>query len=87
MTHPLVRSWQFAWAAEGRSARTMQEMAPFLDRFQTFLTTIQGGEHGNLMAATRSDCEQFIASHASPFWANYAWRSLRSFYGLSLIHI
>ena len=81
MTDPLIRSWGFFWAANGRSARTMQEMSPFLVRFQTLLATAQGREKGDLMAATRGDCEEFIASHASPFRANYAWRSLRSFYG------
>jgi len=49
-----------------RSARTMQEMAPFLRRFETFLATAEDGEQSDLMAATRSDCEQFITS-ASPF--------------------
>jgi integrase len=51
----------------------MAEMRPFLVRFHTALD-------GGLMSATRGECEEFIASHASPFRANYAWRSLRSFY-------
>jgi integrase/recombinase XerD len=69
----LIRSWGYSWAAEGRSPRTMTEMRPFLERFATQLGR-------PLPTATRSDCEQFIASHESPFRANYAWRSLRSFY-------
>lgn len=74
VTHPLIRSWAYAWASRGRSAKTMREMRPFVERFEcvtsdTFLT------------ATRANCEQFIASHTSPFRANYAWRALRSFYG------
>ena len=31
---PLIRSWQFAWLAEGRSQRTLREMTPFLVKFQ-----------------------------------------------------
>jgi integrase len=74
MTHPLVRSWAFNWAAEGRSAATMREMTWFVERFEATLD-------GPLTAATRADCEQFIAGHESKFRANYAWRSLRSFFG------
>ena len=74
MTHPLIRSWAYSWASQGRSDKTMAEMRPFVERF---LDTLHGGP----MTSTRSDCEQFIASHSSPFRANYAWRSLRSFYG------
>ena len=70
---PLIRSWQFAWLAEGRSQRTLREMTPFLVKTQEKCPA--------LPAATRSDCEEFIAGYPSPFRANYAWRSLRSFYG------
>jgi integrase/recombinase XerD len=73
VTNHFVRSWQYSWASAGRSARTMGEMLPFVERFAQTLD-------GPLQTATRADCEQFIASHPSPFRANYAWRSLRSFY-------
>src|SRR3954451_24127268 len=74
MLDPLIRSWAFNWAAEGHSPRTMKEMQPFVVKFREKLG-------GDLLASTRGDCEVFIASHSSPFRANYAWRSLRSFYG------
>jgi integrase len=77
MPHPLVRSWEFSWAAEGRSPRTMREMRWFVDRFEIVLAA----EGRNLQASTRADCEVFIASHESKFRANYAWRSLRSLFG------
>lgn len=76
MPHPLVRSWGFAWAAEGRSPRTMREMVWFLDRFEAVLAD----DDRALETATRADCESFIAGHESKFRANYAWRSLRSFF-------
>jgi len=71
MTHPLNRSWQFARRAEGHSQNTMDVMAPILERFATEV---------DLMTATRADCESFIAAAASPFMANYRWRTLRAFY-------
>lgn len=71
MTHPLIRSWRFAWKAEGHSDKTMAVMAPIMQRF---------ADSHDLMTATRADCEEFIAAHPSPFMANYAWRSLRAFY-------
>jgi integrase len=73
VTHPLIRSWAYAWASQGRSAKTMKEMRPFIERFESHLGM-------TLVTATRADCEQFIAGHVSPFRANYAWRALRSFY-------
>ena len=76
MSHPLVRSWQFNWAAEGRAPRTMREMTRFLSRFEAALAE----EGGDLLSASRFDCESFLASYASPLMANYAWRSLRSFF-------
>jgi integrase len=76
MSHPLVRSWQFNWAAEGRAPRTMREMMRYLGHFEAVLA-----EDGrDLLSASRFDCEQFIAGHGSPSNANYAWRSLRSFF-------
>ena len=48
---PLIRSWQFAWLAEGRSQRTLREMTPFLVKFREKCPA--------LPAATRSDCEEF----------------------------
>lgn len=73
MTDPLVRSWAFNWAAEGRSPRTMALMQPFVTRFSESIG-------GSLMTATRPDCERFISDQTSRFMSNHAWRSLRSFY-------
>jgi site-specific recombinase XerD len=78
MSHPMVRSWEFAWSAEGRSPTTMREMKRMVDRFEAFLAA----EGGDLMTATRQDCEQFIASLASPNRKAWAWRSMRSFYAV-----
>ena len=33
MTHPLARSWEFAWRAEGHSPKTMAVMRPVLAKF------------------------------------------------------
>ena len=77
MSHPMVRSWAFNWAAEGRSPRTMEEMQWFMHRFDVQ----QEAAGGSLLTSTRSDCEQFIAAFPTPSRRNYAWRSLRSFYG------
>lgn len=77
MSHPMVRSWAFNWAAEGRSPRTMEEMQWFLRRFEAE----REAAGGSLLTSTRPDCEQFIAAFPTPSRRNYAWRSLRSFYG------
>lgn len=76
MSNPLIQSWGFSWAAEGRAPRTMREMRPFVERFEVVLAE----DDRTLMHATRADVEAFIASHPTPPRANYCWRALRSFY-------
>ena len=78
MSHPLIKSWQFSWAAEGRSPRTMREMVGFVERFEAVLTA----EDRDLMTATRGECEAFLAGLGSPSRRQWGWRSLRSFYRL-----
>jgi hypothetical protein len=74
----MFRSWEFNWSAEGRAPRTMREMQRFILRFETLLAE----DERDLLTATRQDCEAFVASHSTPVTANWAWRSLRSFYAL-----
>ena len=71
------RSWAFNWKARGRSDKTLGEMERHLCRFAAVLAD----DERDLLTATRFDCEQFLSAIDSQSQRNYAWRSLRSFYG------
>jgi site-specific recombinase XerD len=71
----LVKSWTFALRAEGLSPGTISNYTREVRRFSHAMA-------GQLLTATSHDCRAFIAARqeVSPFSANMAWRSLRSFY-------
>lgn len=79
MSQHLIRSWEYSWSARGLSPRTMDNMRPYVTAFlqargDALMTSTSP-------ATTRLDCEQFISDQGTPFTRNYAWRSLRSFFG------
>jgi site-specific recombinase XerD len=71
----LIRSWTFALRAEGLSPGTISNYSREVRWFQAALDDV-------LTTATSHDCRAYIAhrQERSPFSANMAWRSLRSFY-------
>lgn len=71
----LIRSWTFALRAEGLSPRTIYNYRADMVRFEQTVD-------GLLTTATVHHAREYIAARleVSPYCANYAWRSLRSFY-------